>query len=82
MKHLPTILVLVLIIILTGCAGIEKKTDCKVDFMGIRAEHFEGRDWKKVVLGAVLSFGVHEGSHILYAELNGGGIKRRRSYRF
>jgi len=71
MKHLPTIIVL--IIILTGCASIEKKTDCRVDFFGIRAEHFEGRDWKKVVLGAASSFVVHEASHILQAELNGGG---------
>jgi len=70
MKH---ILPIIIILALTGCAGIEKKTDCKVDFMGIRVEHFQDRNWWEVALGAVGSFITHEASHILHAELNGGG---------
>ena len=76
MKHIIPILIIILLIViflLTGCAGIEKKTDCKIDFFGIRAEHFQDRNWWEVGLGWVGSFIVHEGSHILHAELNGGG---------
>ena len=68
-----TISIIFLSILLTGCAGIEKKTDCKISVLGITADNFRGRDWKGVVLGAAGSFIIHEGSHILQAKLSGGG---------
>jgi len=70
--HLITILIII-IFLLTGCAGIEKKTDCKINFMGITADDFKERDPIAVFVGAGASLLFHEFSHILWAELNGGG---------
>ena len=71
MKHLPIILI---VILLTGCAGLEKRTDCKISFMGIQAEHFEGREIAPILAGVAGSLLTHEVlGHLLFAELNGGG---------
>jgi hypothetical protein len=47
--------------------------DWEFSFMGINPKHFKDRDWKIIVVGAVVSLAVHEASHVLYAEMNGGG---------
>lgn len=47
--------------------------DWNVNFMGISYEQVKQRDWKAIVAGAVSSIIVHEASHLLFAEANGGG---------
>jgi len=67
------ITLIIIILMLTGCAGLEKKTNSKISVMGISADDFRGRNWLEVTIGIGVSFLVHETGHILYAEMNGGG---------
>jgi len=67
------ITIAIILILLVSCAGLEKRTDCKISVMGITADDFRGRDWRVVALGVGASFLVHEASHIIYAEINDGG---------
>lgn len=53
--------------------NIARASDWTFNIMGITPKHFESRDWKIVVVGAVSSFIVHEAGHLLWAHTHGGG---------
>jgi len=62
-----------LTIVILLCTTIASAGDWEYNFMGINPNHFKGRDWKMILVGAASSLVVHEAGHLLYAKMNGGG---------
>jgi hypothetical protein len=59
--------ILICFLFLSGC------TSYNINIAGVPVNNFKGRDWKKITIGAISSFMVHEAGHLLYAKANGGG---------
>jgi len=69
MKKITLIIIIMLLVFSTNVlAG-----DWEFNVLGVNPKHFKDRDWKVIIIGAVSSFIVHEASHVLYAEMHGGG---------
>lgn len=58
---------IILILLLTGCSGYNLKIN------GVNPKSFKNKSLTKIIIGSIMSLAVHEGGHLLYAELNGGG---------
>ena len=58
---------IILLITLCSCSGYNTRIN------GINPNLFKERNYFKIATGVISSLVVHEASHLLYAELNGGG---------
>ncbi len=65
--------VVIVVLMVVGTCNVVKAGDWEFNVMGITAKHFENRDWKVVVGGALSSLVVHEAGHLLWAKSHGGG---------
>lgn len=64
-KILSTLFLLIPLAVI-GCANY------KVNIVGVSLDKFKDRSWKIIALGVASSFLVHEASHLMFAEMNGG----------
>lgn len=69
-RRIITIVMLIMCLLLASYIQCHAG-DWEFNIMGINPADFKGRDWKVMVVGAVVSLAVHELGHIAIADING-----------